>query len=140
MKQQRNIRRIDYDAKNTHGWLVQVQREGRRYAKFFSDSVHGGKRKALAGAVAYRDAIRQEKEPAHRKWLRRIVRTNNTSGTPGVGRYARSDTGQEYWCAYWNDLEGKRRERKFSVAKYGERRARQLALETRAKQLRQLGC
>lgn len=57
----------------------------------------------------------------------------------GVGRYMRADSAYPYWCAYWNDLDGQRRERKFSVRTYGERRARQLARTERVNQLQLLG-
>lgn len=134
----RNITRTDYDLKRTHGWLVRVQHMGQTHIKFFSDGVHGGKRKALAVAKEYRESIQRLEGGEHWIWSRSIVRKNNTSGIPGVGRYTRMDTQQVYWCAHWTEQDGTRRQRKFAVTQYGERRARQLAIEERTMQLKRL--
>lgn len=58
MKREPNISRLDYG--RTHGWWVRFQRgerEGKRRViqKSFSDRLYGGKRKALAAAIAWRD-------------------------------------------------------------------------------------
>ena len=47
-----NIRRVD--SKRTHGWQFVAVRDGEEYTKLFSDSVFGGKKKALAAAKEYR--------------------------------------------------------------------------------------
>jgi len=39
------------------GWNVRMTLKGKRRGKFFADSRHGGKRKALAQACAYRDSL-----------------------------------------------------------------------------------
>jgi hypothetical protein len=49
----RNITRFDYA--KTHGWWVRMRRGKRVVSHFFSDGVHGGKRKARDMAIAYRD-------------------------------------------------------------------------------------
>ena len=49
----RNITRFDYA--KTHGWWVRMRRGKRVVSHFFSDGVHGGKRKARDEAIAYRD-------------------------------------------------------------------------------------
>lgn len=62
MKRYRNITRMDYE--RTHGWWVRFQfgasQPGQRevLSKHFSDGTHGGKRKALAAAIAWRDETR----------------------------------------------------------------------------------
>ena len=138
MKPLRNIRRIDDDSRRTHAWLVQVQRRSHIIIKMFSDGIFGGKQEALSAALEYRDILIVAPSPAeHNLWHRTIVRRNNTSGIPGVGRYKRA-TGTEKWVAYWIDENGVRKSRTFSVNTYGERRAKQLAIAERQRQLKRL--
>lgn len=58
----------------------------------------------------------------------------NTSGTTGV-RYRVRDNGRACYIAFWNTLEGKLRDRSFSVSKYGEELAEFLAQEYRQQQI-----
>jgi len=51
----KSISRIDQPEKNNHGWYVRVHFQGRQVAKFFADQKHGGKKKALAKALEFRD-------------------------------------------------------------------------------------
>jgi hypothetical protein len=56
----RNITRLDYD--RTHGWWVRLYRtdaagDKNCMSQMFSDGVHGGKRKALRRAIAWRDEM-----------------------------------------------------------------------------------
>lgn len=139
----RNIRRMDDASRGTHGWMVQVQRQKRITMKMFSDGLWGGKSKALVAARAWRD---QQTEPldeyAHELWQRNILRRNNRSGLVGVARYERRPQpngrieGQAFWLASWTDENGASRKRKFSVKRWGERGARQQAIETREREVR----
>ena len=82
-----NIVCIDHEVSRTHAWRVTLQRHNDIVAKTFSDSIYGGKHKALKIVVAYRDErLRQYSHYAHAIWLRTRLRRNNTSGIPGVGR------------------------------------------------------
>ena len=133
-----NIRRIDDVTRSTHAWLVQVQRKNRIAIKMFSDGIFGGKGKALSAALRYRDTLIIAVSPAaHNLWHRTIVRRNNTSGIPGVGFYKRAN-GAERWVAYWEDENGIRRSRTFSVSIYGNRKAKKLAVAERQRQLQRL--
>ena len=131
MKRNRNIIRVDHDASQTHAWRVTLQRRRKIMIKTFSDNVFGGKRKALAAALSHRDRLLDEVELVHHQlWLRTILRCNNTSGIAGVGRYdqranPRSGRRRVFWLAYWGDENGVRRQRRFSVSRYGERKAKQ---------------
>ena len=79
MKRLKNIRRIDNEANSTYAWLVQVQRGEQTTVKMFSDGKHGGKRKAMQAAIAYRDEFLAETDHFnYRMWLRTILRKNNT--------------------------------------------------------------
>jgi hypothetical protein len=42
------------------------------------------------------------------------------------------------WVGQWNTADGRKRNRSFSVPKYGERRARQLAIEARRQGVEEL--
>jgi hypothetical protein len=74
---------------------------------------------------------------------RTILRRNNTSGIPGIGRYdniANPDTGARaiFWLAFWDDEHGVRRQRKFSVLRHGEREAKKMAMAARERQLKEV--
>lgn len=144
MKRLRNIRRIDTEANHTYAWLVQVQRDSRIAIKMFSDSVYGGKRKALQAAVSYRARLLAEMSSYEYHIRRRsILRRNNTSGIPGVGRYdkiANPNTGRRevFWLAHWVTEHGASGKRKFSVLRHGERKAKQLAIAERERQLKRV--
>ncbi len=140
MKRLKNIRRIDNDVNSTYAWLVQVQRGDRTTIKMFSDGVHGGKRKAMQAAIAYRDQFLADTDHfKYQMWLRTILRRNNSSGIPGVARYISTDpkTGNSwaFWLASWIDEHGISRKRKFSVLRYGERTAKKLAMTEREQKL-----
>ncbi|OGT20083.1 MAG: hypothetical protein A2V90_07260 [Gammaproteobacteria bacterium RBG_16_57_12] len=138
MKHIRNIRRIDDDSRSTYAWLVQVQRKNNIIIKMFSDSIFGGKKKALSAALEFRNALTAVPSPAERNlWHRTIVRRNNTSGIPGVG-LVRRPNGTERWIAYWIDENGNNKSRSFSVTIHGYSRAKQLAITERQRQLKRI--
>ncbi|MBI5568591.1 MAG: AP2 domain-containing protein [Desulfomonile tiedjei] len=140
----RNITRVDNDASGDHVWVVVVTRKGESIVKRFSDGTYGGKRKALEAAVEYRDALLAQDEPFdHQIWIRTRLRKNNKSGIPGVHRYEiRDNSGngnvREYWIATWTNEHGVTRQRKFSIARYGEEEAKLLAIAERDYQLRRV--
>ena len=145
MTRPRNISRIDHEASRTYAWRTTVQRWNGITVKTFSDSVHHGKRNALKAALEYRNTLLLRHSPfKHHVWLRTRLRKNNTSGIPGVGRYevvADSKTGrrQVFWLAFWVDESGVRRQRKYFISIYGERRAKRLAMAERKRQLNRVG-
>ena len=145
MTRPRNIIRIDHEPSRTYAWRTTLQRWNGITVKTFSDSVHSGKRKALKAALEYRNALLlQHSTFKHHVWVRTRLRKNNTSGIPGVGRYevvANPRTGrlQVFWLAFWADEHGVRRQRKFYVSSYGERRAKRLAIAERRRQLNRVG-
>lgn len=145
MTRPRNISRIDHEASRTYAWRTTLQRWNGITVKTFSDSVHHGKRNALKAALEYRNTLLLRHSPfKHHVWLRTRLRKNNTSGIPGVGRYevvADSKTGrrQVFWLAFWVDESGVRRQRKFFISIYGDRRAKRLAMAERKRQLNRVG-
>ncbi len=109
--------------------------------KPLSDNVYAGTRKALKAAVDYRDAFLTEDDPfGHQIWVRTRLLKNNKSGIPGVHRYQfidnpRTGNVRAFRLASWIDEHGFNCKRKFSVARYGEREARRLAIAEREYQL-----
>ncbi|MBI4936722.1 MAG: hypothetical protein HY846_00620 [Nitrosomonadales bacterium] len=144
MKHLKNIRRIDNETNRTHAWLVHVQRGNRIVIKMFSDSVCGGKRKALQAAITFHAQLLAEvPDYDYQIWLRTRLRRNNTSGIPGVARYdkiANRNTGRRevFWLASWVNEHGASCKRKFSVLCHGESKAKQLAIAERERQLKRV--
>lgn len=138
-----HIQRLDIP-KCMHAWVVYIRRHGHPpVRRRFSDSRYGGKRTALAAAMALRDSLMTEAR-TRRYWLwrRHRPRLNNTSGVIGIGRYVshRRIKGRVYayteWQAFWIDATGKRRSRGFSVKRHGEAGARELARRARRAAMR----
>ena len=130
------ISRIDDDRTHTHAWLVRVQRRNRIHHRYFSDRVHGGKRLALAVATAYRETLVQTLPELTRPEVCRIRKKNNRSGVSGVSRHeapGRTPTSPRlaYWLAQWPIGNGRAKQRKFGVKKYGEKGAYLRALQAR---------
>ena len=136
----RNITRID--AGSTHAWEVRIMRRGEQYAKTFTDRQLGGKARALAAARKYRDQMLRKLTGYSREELLTKASSRNTSGYPGVrkletnvrkGKWIYS---YAFWEASWTPRPGgKRVKRRFSVQKYGDKKAKQLAIEARRKGL-----
>lgn len=137
------IRRVDSDSSHTHAWVVTISRRRRKFVKHFTDGVYGGKRKALAAAIAYRDQVISRNPPMTLKEFCSVMKRNNRSGISGVCRYASGDPRQDgklrwYWVARWSPEPGKNKQIKFSVNRYGEKGAFQRAVLARKKALAQL--
>lgn len=130
----RNVQRVDHH--HFHGWLVCLKRAGLRHERYFSDEP--GRRSALRSALRWRDET-AEALPPPRKFKRRYV-LNNT-GVIGVHlarTRTRKGTPVRYYCATWIDDRGRSNKRSFSLAKYGELKARSLAVKTRREALADL--
>lgn len=125
------VRRIDDKAKRMLGWLVQYSVAGRHTRRFFSDLAFGTSARAKAAAEAF--AIKDLGEHQEIRSLRSklMPRRNTPHGTPGVARYVRPGGISAFWTAYWTQ-DGVRRQKKYSISRYGEREARKLAFATRA--------
>ena len=132
------ISRVDNEVSRTHGWLVTVQRRGVIFRKHFSDGVYGGKQKSFIVARAYRDDVIAKNPPFSMQEYSSIVKKNNRSGVVGVCRYCASETRdlpeekqRWFWVASWPLPDGRRKRVKFSVKKYGEEGAFNMALKAR---------
>ena len=127
------IARIDLPGAGTHGWQVRLQRRGVKYAKYFSDRLHGGSRGSFEAARQWRDRILRRLESGEPvRICRRSAR--NSSGVVGVSKVtvvAPNGTEYHFWQATWSPESGRRRCIKFSIRRYGERRAFELAVRAR---------
>ena len=132
----RYIRRVD--DKGHHAWKVAVRRAGQYIHQYFVDTAHGGTAQALAAAIAWRDQTVAELTGAdYAVWRRELMPPTNTSGIVGVSRgFVLKKRGKRtvkfaMWTAYWQNANGKRSTRAFSVNKYGEEEAKQMAISAR---------
>lgn len=130
------ITRFDIPERNTHGCLIRICRQGRKYQEFFSDSIHGGKRKSqLAAARRYQQLKEQLPEPGT---TRDQITRRNISGRVGVYESVSRDAAgnpHRSFCAGWTDEQGRRHKINFSLRKYGEKRSWELACFARERRL-----
>lgn len=120
----KNITRIDHPAKRTFGYFVRVRRNGDGRTKFFSDNKYGDRLGSLAAAIEWRDEQYQE---LGRQGLRKAP-----PGSPlPVGVRRVTTDGYARWVAQWVDAKGKRRTRSFAIVKYGDDRAKTMAIKAR---------
>lgn len=131
----RYIQRLDV---GHHSWKVALRRKGKHHHAYFTDSVYGGTAQALAAAIAWRDQLLAKISGVdYGVWRRERMQPTNTSGIVGVYRGINFKTkgGRKYkfalWCGYWQNANGKRSARSFSVSKYGEEQAKALAIQAR---------
>ena len=136
------IARVDSPAVRSHGWLVRLQRNGKAYARFFADNRYGDHSAALVAAREHRDRLLEElPTPSSRVQAERLTIRNN-SGVVGVCRVVREDNNgnrYEFWQATWSPSPGRRKTAKFSIRRYGDDGAFELARAARKEALRQMG-
>lgn len=128
----KGISRIDSGA--THGWFVRAYRDGRTYSKFYSDLKNGSKAKAFKLASAYRDELRDRLGPPSPKPRIMRVNSSNQSGVIGVSLTKReSISGKKtlFYTVSWRPEPNIAQNKSFSVAKWGDKKAFQLAVKFR---------
>ena len=125
------ITRMEYEY--TRGWAVRYRIKKVTHSKLFSDGKLGGKRKALLAAKEYyQEMLARYPKPTR---LERAMTPSkrNKSGTPGVSRSVthRGTFIEETWLAECLLPDGRRKFKRFSIKKYGERKAKKLAIQAR---------
>ncbi len=128
------ITRIDQPEKKNHGYYVRITHRGKSHQKYFPDKSSGGKPKALKAAKLYRDALLDKmpkyKQEAAAKKKRRIKKSGVVGVTHVVSK-SPSEKVYEYWQAAWIDGSGNRKTAKFSISRYGDGKALDLAKKAR---------
>ena len=141
----KGISRIDQESRNTFGWYVRVMFNGKQVSKFFSDKVHGSRKKALEAAVRYRDEA--EKKLGRPRTDRQVIarQTRNSSGIVGVQlrtKVQRTKDGErivnKYYVVTWNPEPGRVKTIFVPVEKYGERGALLKACSIRREKEKQM--
>tara|TARA_R110001583_G_scaffold45415_6_gene143052 strand:+ start:1372 stop:1866 length:495 start_codon:yes stop_codon:yes gene_type:complete len=140
------ISRIDDEIYRTHAWRVSLRRQNSLIVKNFPDKSYGGKGKALIASKAYRDEMIDQYPPTTRQQFCSTPRRHNTSGIPGVYRYAKRYKLKDgcvkelwYWEAHWPDKKpGEFGKATFSIQRFGEQRAKQMAIAARETGVQQL--
>lgn len=127
------IARIELPDACTFGWQVRLQRRGIKYAKFFSDTRHVSSDQALIAAQEWRDSLIERLESEDRARIcQRSAR--NSSGIVGVSKItitAANGVKYDFWQATWSPESGKRQSVKFSIKRYGDSTAFELAVKAR---------
>ena len=135
------ISRIDQPEKKNHGFYVRITHRGKTHQKYFPDKSNGGKTKALKAAKEYRDKVLKRMPKAKQQSASQKKRRVKKSGMVGVTHVVSKANGKntyEYWQAAWNDEAGRRRTKKFSISRYGDAKALDLAKKARRKAEREL--
>lgn len=146
----KGISRIDQPSRNTHGWFARFSCGKKQVGKFFSDLKHGSARKALLEAIEWREQMleahgipstdrvvhtvpkkRRKPAPPERKVLG-VHRTRSVFKKP-YGTYA-----YEYYVASWSPEPGKLKNKMFSINRYGEKRAFEMAKQFREERMKDL--
>jgi hypothetical protein len=139
---EKGISRID--SGSTHGWFVRGYRNGKTYSRLFSDQKCGGKAPALEEARSFRDRLHQKledlpKQPRARRVVLRDAR--NSTGVLGVCRTAKkgpNGTVNECYSVSWRPQPGVQKCTSYSIRKYGEKKAFQLAVAHRKRMLKDI--
>lgn len=130
------ISRIDQPSHRTHGFFLRAARQGEIYSAFFSDKTYGGRAAALAAAQEYRgkllNILGMPAQKSRRFWAEQ-PRHVGRSGIIGVQRVIdrKVRPWRKFWRASWSPKLGVVRKKQFSIRKFGEEKARLLAIRAR---------
>lgn len=129
----RNIWRED--RRDFHGFRVTVKRGGARTSVSVSDVTYGGRR--AARRQAYDERARRETGPPVKLKQRNASNTSGIIGVSVSNELTRSGRRIRRWAAIWPVISGTVGKRTFSVGKYGETKARMLAVAARERGVRE---
>lgn len=135
LKPNYGISRIDQPDKKNHGYYVRITNRGKTTQRFFPDKSCGGKAKALNSAREFRDKTFGKLPKARREAALARRKRIKQSGVTGVTHViSKSSAGKvyEYWQAAWTER-GYRKTAKFSIARYGDKKALDMAVKARRK-------
>ena len=126
-----------YTHNGATSWVVQVMRAGNEWVEFFADG-DDGPWVSHARAKTWLRELKGTIPP-----LNKLHRRSSTSRTGIIGVMFTNDRTRagnrvRRWVAVWPKPSGGMRKRSFSVLKYGERRAKALAIEARKQGVEEL--
>ncbi len=139
---EKGISRID--SGSTHGWFVRGYKNGKTFSKLFSDLKCGGKAPALEMARQYRNELHTELEQMESKPRSRRIAyrdARNSTGVLGVCKTRKkgpNGTINEVYSVTWRPEAGVQKCTSFSIKKYGDKKAFQLAVAHRRRMLREI--
>ena len=126
------------ESRGTNCAWVRIKYNGKAFQESFPFKKYGGKAKAINAAKKKRDEkgkkIYGDNWP-YAKYSPRKISPLNSSGEIGVS-YSEKD---HSWVATWQEGAGKRRRQKnayFSINKYGEAKAKRMAVSKRRERVR----
>ena len=128
--------RIDQPSHRTHGFFVRLQRKGKIHSAFFTDQMHGGRAQALAAAQKHHRKLAAKLgtpvQMSRRDWAE-LRRRKGSSGIHGVQKIVdwRFTRPRTYWKATWSPEPYVVRRKWFSARKFGNAKARLLAIRAR---------
>ena len=121
-----------------HYLHVSINRNGKLFQKYFPEKRCGGEHNMMKLAQAWRHTIIAKHPPMSLTAFCSILRSNNTSGVAGISRTIkrnRAKSGRVSEIAYWKSripmADGRFHLRYFSVVKFSEEGAKELAIEAR---------
>jgi hypothetical protein len=126
----KGIARIDDPGKHGVGWYARVTFKGKTHSKYFADGAHGGKAKAFAKALEWRDA--KEREVGKPRTDRVIQASRGRSSTGVMGVYRSRDS----YVVAWTPEPGVLRREFVNIHTYGKAEALRRAVELRRKRER----
>jgi len=134
----KSVSRIDQEEKHTHGWYVRVRFRGSEVSRFFNDKRHGGKRKALAAAVEFRDETeRRIGKPRTDRFVvqRDATRKSDVVGVRHVVKFTCTESGEtrahDVYEVTWSPEPNVVQRTSVSIRKYGKREALRRAIAIR---------
>jgi len=121
---------VNYPEHGQVGFLVRMNRRGKRIYKIFNFSQHGSRDQTRKAAEQYAKQLNREFPLLSRKELAMKRKA-------GVRRVVKKARGREFtfWEASWSPQPNRVKRVLFSVKKYGSSKAKSLALSARAKGL-----
>ena len=128
------ITRLQIGSRQLVGWRVQFSLHRNKVVRVFSDNIYGSDVAARQAAETFANEESVYCQEVLSLMRRLSVRTNSRSGIPGVTRIE-PPAGNPYWVAYW-DENGRKRQKKFLINRYGEDDAKALAINARRQGVR----
>jgi hypothetical protein len=128
----KNITRVDYAPKNTHGFMVRVGWKGELHQRFFSDKQYSDRAAALAAAIAWRNEKERELGKPRSE---RLVIGKGKSNTGIIGVTRTTAAGDPVFQVTWYE-NGRQRRKKFNIRRLGEDTALRQAQQARAEAVR----